>query len=62
MTAKKTGVQAPDGAIYSTVTDGAGNLTTVAGTVATNIPKDSGVTAPDGSRYITITDGAGTLL
>lgn len=54
-------LQAPDGSIYSTFTDGLNNLITVpTGKIGTS-KQLTGLYAPDGSKYITITDGNGNL-
>lgn len=59
----KNSSSSPDGSIYSTLTDGAGNLVVTAtsptGGTQQNLRSNN---APDGSMYITLTDGAGNLV
>lgn len=57
---QSSGLYAPDGSKYATVTNGAGTLVPL--TLGTGASKQSqGSQAPDGSIYFTITDGEGNL-
>ena len=63
MTVKQlTGSYSSDGSIYSTITDGAGNLVTWFTDLGSGPKLTTGHYAPDGSIYITLTDGAGNLV
>lgn len=61
MTAKKSGVYAPDSAKYGTLTDGAATLV-VTTTSSGSAKQVSGSQSPDGSIYFCLTDGAGSLV
>jgi hypothetical protein len=56
-------MSSPDGSLYGTLTDGAGNLS-VTTTSSTGNPQQNlrSRTAPDGSMYLTLTDGNGNLV